>query len=63
MYYDDNFGYQTDADGEDRGWFRRHVQRNSIWKTCDDCGRRVKLMPDYGICDSCATRRENGWAY
>lgn len=65
-YYDDNFGWWDGMDPghpdyDDNMAFRRHVERNSVWKNCHGCGRRVKIMPQYGYCDSCATKREQGW--
>jgi hypothetical protein len=67
MMYDDNFGEYNmgdgDADREDVGAFYRQVQRNSIWKTCSICGRRVKLLPHYDKCDSCCRSIEGGYQY
>lgn len=59
MYYDDNFGH-WDMEDEDDIRFYHQVQRESVWKTCSRCERRVKLRPDYGICGSCADRMEMG---
>ena len=58
-YYDDNFGHY-DIEDEDDVEFYHQVQRESVLKTCDGCGRRVKLRPDYGYCNSCADKRERG---
>lgn len=59
--YDDNFGsWQDTHDPEVRSFYRK-VQRESVWKTCEDCGREVKLRPEYGVCNSCANARERGW--
>lgn len=58
-YYDDNFGHY-DIEDEDDIEFYHQVQRESVLKTCDGCGRRVKLRPDYGYCNSCADKRERG---
>lgn len=63
--YDDNYGYYEVDPGEDPADVRRFydsVQRRSVWKDCDGCGRRVKILPEYGYCNSCAEARENGWA-
>lgn len=62
-YYDDNFGTWEDMDGpdgEDNHAFYRQVQRESVWKKCTGCRRRVKLRPDYAYCNSCATKIELG---
>jgi hypothetical protein len=59
-HYDDNFGHWDIRDEYDLEWYRQ-VQRESVWKKCQGCGRRVKLRPDYGYCDTCATKREHGY--
>jgi rRNA maturation endonuclease Nob1 len=59
-YYDDNFGTYDIRDDEDVEFYHR-VQRESVWKICNDCGRRVKLRRDYGICNSCADKLERGY--
>lgn len=59
-YYDDNFGFWDDMDDPDMGRFYQDVQRRSVEKTCDGCGRIVRILPDYAYCDSCATKREYG---
>ena len=58
-YYDSNFGHydMTDDDCVD---FYNEVQRRSVTKTCQGCGDRVELLPQYNICDDCATKLENG---
>lgn len=59
-YIDDNFG-TYDIEDEDDVEFYHDVQRRSVEKTCEGCGRRVRLLPDYAYCDSCANKREHGW--
>jgi rRNA maturation endonuclease Nob1 len=59
-YYDDNFGEWKDMDDPDMQEFYDKVQKESVWKICKKCGRRVKLRPDYGICNSCADAMERG---
>lgn len=59
-YYDDNFGFWEDMDDPDMQDFYRETQKKSVYKKCKGCGRRVKILPDYAYCDSCATRRERG---
>ncbi len=61
-YYDDNFGWY-DIESEEDIEFYHQVQRQSVWKNCQDCGKRVKLKPDYGICNSCADAIEQGYQY
>ena len=58
-YYDSNYGWydMTEPDCMD---FYREVQSRSEWKTCQGCGDEVKLLPQYNICDTCATKLENG---
>jgi len=60
-YYDDNFGHWENTDDPDVRAFYRRVQAESVEKKCRGCGRLVKLRPQYGYCDGCATKRENGW--
>ena len=58
-YYDDNFGHYEIESDEDVEFYHR-VQRESVWKKCDRCGREVKLRRDYSICNSCADAVESG---
>jgi len=58
-YVDDNFGV-WDIQDEDDVEFYHSVQRKSVRKKCQGCGRMVKIMPQYGYCNSCAERRERG---
>ena len=61
--YDDNFG-MWDMRGEETMAFYRYVQKHSVEKECADCGDIVRIMPDYAICNNCASARENGsWHY
>lgn len=59
-YYDDNYGHWSDMDDPDMREFYFQVQKDSIWKKCKHCGRRVKIRRDYSICNSCAERIERG---
>jgi ferric iron reductase protein FhuF len=58
-YYDDNFGHYT-IESEEDVQFYRYVQKRSVTKKCKGCGRKVKLLPDYAYCDSCARKLEQG---
>lgn len=58
-YIDDNFGTYEIESEEDVEFYRAN-QRRSRMTTCHGCGRRVKLLPGYGYCNSCADRRERG---
>jgi hypothetical protein len=58
-YYDDNFGH-WDMESEEDVEFYHRVQEESVFKKCQGCGRRVKLRPDYYICNSCADIAERG---
>jgi len=65
-YHDDNFGDwdgcdEWGPDGDDMRAFYEEVQAESVYKTCDGCGRTVKIRPSYGYCNSCADKRERGW--
>jgi len=59
-YYDDNFGHWDEMDDPDNREYYNYVQRVSVDKECDGCGRIVRILPNYGYCDSCATARERG---
>jgi hypothetical protein len=61
-YYDDNFGEWHIEDEEEMAFYRQ-VQAESIEKECEDCGRKVRLRPHYGICNSCADRIERGYQW
>jgi hypothetical protein len=58
-YYDSNFGWY-EIDNEDDVAFYHEVQKRSVLKTCQGCGRKVKLLPNYVICNTCAERAERG---
>lgn len=64
-YYDDNFGhYNSDGyDPEELHEFYNHMQRNSVWKICKQCGNRVKIKYDYAICNTCADNNERMGGY
>lgn len=58
-YVDDNYGtYEIESDEDVE--FYRDVQRRSVRKKCQGCGRMVKILPEYAYCDNCASRRERG---
>ena len=59
-YYDDNFGHWDDMDDPDMQEFYDRVTKESVEKTCEGCQRKVKLLPHYAYCDSCATKIEMG---
>lgn len=59
-YYDDNFGWYEGMDEEENREFYRDVQRRSVRKRCKGCKRMVKILPQYDVCDPCATKREQG---
>ena len=59
-YYDDNFGHWEDMDDVDVLNYYHYVQRVSVDKECKGCGRIVRLLPNYGYCDTCADAREKG---
>jgi Zn finger protein HypA/HybF involved in hydrogenase expression len=60
-YYDDNFGHWEDTDDEETRRFYHQVQRTNVRKKCQGCGREVSIQPHYAYCDTCATKREQGW--
>jgi rRNA maturation endonuclease Nob1 len=61
-YYDDNFGWY-EIESEEDVEFYHHTQHISVEKICQGCGRKVRLKPDYAICNSCADRAERGMEY
>ena len=61
-YYDDNFGFYDIESQEDVEFYFEN-QRKSVRKKCQGCGRMVKILPQYAICNSCAERAERGGDY
>lgn len=61
VYYDDNYGFWEDMDDPDNVEHYHRTQRESVWKKCQGCGRRVKIKRDYAYCNSCADKREKGF--
>lgn len=59
--YDDNFGHWHDSHDPEVRQFYRQVQRQSVRKTCERCGRTVRIRPEYAYCNSCADAIERGW--
>jgi len=59
-YYDDNFGHWEDMDDPDNREYYNYVQSASVDKECNGCGRIVRILPNYGYCDTCADARERG---
>lgn len=62
-HYDDNFGHwdNWNEDPEGNAEFWQYCTENSVEKQCEGCGRTVCILPHYGYCDSCATKREQGY--
>ena len=58
-HYDDNYGWYEIEDQSDVDFYHQ-TQAKSVWKKCQGCGRRVKIKPEYGYCNSCADKRERG---
>jgi hypothetical protein len=59
-YIDDNFGVYEGMDDPENVEFYHQTQRRSRLKTCEGCGNKVRLLPDYAYCNSCADKRERG---
>jgi hypothetical protein len=61
-YYDDNYGhYNIESQDDVDFYFER--QRSNVLKKCQGCGRKVRIQPDYVICNACAERMERGGDY
>lgn len=61
-HYDDNYGWYEGMDDPVMQSFARQVAKESVWKVCRQCKNRVKLRPDYDLCNSCAENMERGGA-
>ena len=61
-YYDDNYGVYHIESADDVAFYH-DVQKRSVLKTCRVCGRKVKLQPDYDLCNACAEQMESGMQY
>lgn len=57
-YHDDNFGTWHSTDNPEVRRFYRETSRHSVTKTCETCGRTVRLLPQYAICNRCADAAE-----
>lgn len=60
IYYDDNYGVWDGMNDPDVKEHYNRVQKTNVWKTCEICGRRVKIQPHYALCNSCADLVERG---
>lgn len=58
-YYDDNYGWYEIESQEDIDFYHQ-TQKDSVWKKCKNCGKRVRIKRDYAICNSCADKIERG---
>ena len=56
-FYDENYGWYEIEDQDDIDFYFE-TQQQSVEKVCVDCGRTVKIKPEYECCNSCAERRE-----
>jgi len=61
-FYDDNYGHYEIRDEDDVAFYHE-TQRRSVRKTCQGCGREVRIKPDYAYCNSCADKIERGWDF
>ena len=57
--YDDNFGFWSLDDPEERAFFA-YVQRQSIRTICTRCGGTVRLLPSKILCAPCVAALECG---
>lgn len=56
-FNDNNFGNWEMEDEEDLQFYQE-VQARSVEKECQGCGDLVMLLPQYVICDACASEAE-----
>lgn len=61
-FYDDNFGHWNMDDDDDLEFYNQ-VQRQSVSKKCEGCGRTVRILPHYAYCNSCADKIERGMEF
>lgn len=59
-YVDDSYGHYEIRSEEDVDFYFE-TQKASVTKRCVDCGRMVRIKPEYECCNSCADARERGW--
>jgi hypothetical protein len=59
---DDNYG-TYEVRGQEDVDFYFATQRASVLKKCVDCGRMVRIKPEYKCCSPCADARERGFGY
>ena len=57
--YEDNFGF-WDIDGPEERALFEHVQRQSIYISCERCERSVRLIPPKTLCATCVSALESG---
>jgi hypothetical protein len=58
-YIDDNYG-TYDIESEEDVQFYHETQSKSVLKKCKGCGRKVRIKPEYALCNSCAETVERG---
>jgi hypothetical protein len=59
VLYDDNFGYWQVDDAEELEFFK-HVQSQSIGRSCERCRGAVRLMAPKLLCAPCISALECG---
>lgn len=57
--YEDNFGFWTIDEPEERAFFE-HIKRQSVYVKCERCQRLVRLIPPKTLCASCVCAVECG---
>jgi hypothetical protein len=59
--YEDNFGF-WDIDGPEERALFEHVQRRSVYITCERCDHSVRLIPPKTLCAACVSALERALA-
>jgi hypothetical protein len=57
-FYNDLTNQWEESEQDNRVKFARRQRRRSVLTTCRQCGDRVKLPPEYDLCNRCADFNE-----
>ncbi len=60
QHYNDITGQWEEDDLDNMVRFARKQRRRSVLTKCRQCGDKVRLPPEYDLCDRCANFNEGG---